>query len=81
MDQFTREISFKATKKVKVYLNGQMDKFMMVNGKGVKRMEVECGKEMMEILILDNGKQVKFRDLVSLFQKKEIDMRVNLKIP
>ena len=80
MDQCTKEISFRATKKAKVFLNGPMDKFMTDNGKEVKKMAVECGKEMMEIHILDNGKQEKLRDLESLFPKKEIDMKVNSKI-
>ena len=77
--QFTREISFKATKKVKVYLNGQMDKFMMVNGKGVKRMEVECGKDQMMNAILANGKKEMFKDLASFLIRQEIDMKESLK--
>jgi hypothetical protein len=36
---------------------------MKGNGRQVVKMEVECGKELMDNLISDNGKMVKLKDL------------------
>jgi hypothetical protein len=41
-----------------------MAKFMTDNGKTEEKMEVECGKGLMDNPILVNGKMVKWKDLV-----------------
>lgn len=51
MDQSTKEISLKGSRKDEGSLNGQMDKFMTANGKKEERMGVGCGKDLMEIHI------------------------------
>lgn len=69
----------KDTKREEEYLNGLMDKYMMVNGKEGKRMEVECGKALMEIHTLESGKREKLKALESLFQRMVIVMKDSLK--
>lgn len=66
MAQDIRVILFQVLNKEEEYSNGVMVKYMMVNGKMVRKMEVECGKVQMVSHILDNGKMVKFKDLVSM---------------
>ena len=78
MDLTTQVILNKDIKKVEVYFNGPMDKSMMVNGYKVKKMEVECGKVIKVIHILDSGKRAKFKVLEYLLQKMVIVMKVNL---
>lgn len=57
-----------------------MEKFMMDNGREVGRMEVECGKELMDNLILDNGKTEKFKALVSMSWKTALATKDNSEI-
>ena len=57
-----------------------MEKFMMDNGREVGRMEVECGKELMDNPILGNGKMVKFKALVSMSWKTALATKVNSEI-
>lgn len=63
MDQNILEIFLRDIKKEKEFFNGLMIKYMMDNGKKEKNMGVECGKAKMVIVILVNGKKVKFRAL------------------
>ena len=80
MVQCIEEIFFKDINKAEEFFNGQMVKYTMDNGLKEKRMGVECGKDLMEILTLENGRKGKFKDLVFLFQRQETDMKENLKI-
>lgn len=57
-----------------------MVNYMMGNGLEERRMEVVCGRALMEILTLVSGKMEKFKDLEYLLLNKEIDMRDNSKI-
>lgn len=47
--------------KVMANLSGKMANNIQASGKMVEKMEVECGKLVMEILIWVNGKMVKFQ--------------------
>ena len=40
-------------------------------------MDMECGKELTEILILENGRILKLMVMAFIYGKTEIDMRVS----
>ena len=75
MDQNILENSKMVLRREKEFSNGRMVSYMMDNGLQERKMEVECGKELMETLILENGRKVKLKDLEFLFQNKVTDMK------
>ena len=44
-------------------MNGVTEKFTMDNGREAAKMVVECGKELMGNLTLENGRMVRLKDL------------------
>ena len=81
MDPSIKVTFQKDTRKGEECLNGQMENFMMASGKKEKKMEVGCGKDLMEIHTLENGKKAEFKDLEFLSPILEIGMKDSLKIP
>ena len=59
----------------KEYIIGQMEKFMMESGKMVLKKDTECGKEFLEILILDNGKTQRQMVMEFINGKMKTDMK------
>ena len=57
----TKEHLLMGKDKVMANLSGKMANNIQASGKMVEKMEVECGKLVMEILIWVNGKMVKFQ--------------------
>lgn len=49
-----------------VFLNGRMDKYMMVNGKMDTKQEVACGRILKDRVIWESGKMIRFKVLVFL---------------
>jgi hypothetical protein len=62
---------------VKVYILGLTGKFMMENGKMESRMDMEYGKEFLEILSLVSGKIVRLMVMGCISGKMEIGMKEN----
>ena len=54
-----------------------MDRSMTENGRMEKSMVVECGKDKIVILILENGRRERSRDSEYLLQHRVTDMKVN----
>jgi len=70
-----KEIFIREKLMEKEYIIGQMEKFMMESGKMVLKKDTECGKEFLEILILDNGKTQRQMVMEFINGKMETDMK------
>lgn len=66
-----------AKRKGKVFINGQMEKFMTGSGKAASSMETACGKVFTETPILENGNSLKQMDMAFIFGKMEIVTKEN----
>lgn len=60
-------------------LNGAMGKSMMGNGKAAEKTAAECGKELMDNHILENGKMGRYKALVYISWKMGPDIKDNSK--
>lgn len=80
MDQGLRVSLLKVWNKEGEFFNGVMEKSMMGNGKAVARTAVECGKELMDNLILENGKMARLKVLAFMSWKMDLDMKDSSKI-
>jgi hypothetical protein len=58
MDLFMRVNLIKVRGRERVASPGQTEKYMMENGTKILNMEVECGKVLVVIIILVNGRMV-----------------------
>ena len=59
----------------KEFITGQMVKYMTENGKMELKMDMGCGKEYLETVILVNGRIVKLMGMVSINGRMEIDLK------
>ena len=64
----------------RVFFNGQMAKFMKVNGLMEKNMVVGCGKILKDKAILESGKMESHKDLGYMSQNLVTCMRDSFKI-
>ena len=61
----------------KEFINGIMVRFMMENGFMDKKTVSEFGKDCIMIVIKENGKTIKLKDLELIYGVMEIGMKEN----
>ena len=77
MVMFIMALIIKDSRTEKVFILGEMEKFMTENGRWVSNMVTEFGGELMKILILDNGLMEKPKVMVFILGLIKINLKVN----
>ena len=82
MNDILQEIGIEVTLKTVrltelVFINGNLEKFMMVTGRKDLKAGMECGREKTEKFILENGKTRKRMGLESTLGQTETSMKVS----
>jgi len=77
MVMFIMALIIKDSHTEKVFILGEMEKFMTENGRWVSNMVTEFGGELMKILILDNGLMEKPKVMVFILGLIKINLKVN----
>jgi hypothetical protein len=80
MDLDSKDNFYLVWKREEEFLSGVTEKYTMDNGWVIEKMVVECGKELKDNRILDNGRMEKFKDLVFMLWRMDQDMKGSSKI-